>query len=50
VGGHGPEPRGRCETPGVTAALFGDVYIKIGGSYVDPDQGRQIVEEIDGRL
>jgi hypothetical protein len=31
-------------------ALFGDQYVKIGGSYVTPDQGQQLVEEVDGAL
>ena len=32
-------------------AVFGDVYIKIGGlTYVTADQGRQIVEELHGKL
>lgn len=31
-------------------ALFGDVYIKIGGSYVSADQGKQLVEEIHAAM
>jgi hypothetical protein len=32
-------------------AVFGDVYIKIGGlNYVTPDQGKQIVEELHAKL
>ncbi len=50
-----PDPKGNAGAAGVAAfasygAIFGDVYIKIGGSYVDPDQGKQIVEEIHGKL
>jgi hypothetical protein len=32
-------------------AVFGDVYIKLGGlTYVTPAQGKQIVEELHGKL
>jgi hypothetical protein len=49
------DPKGNAGAAGVAAfasygALFGDQYIKIGGSYVTPDQGKQIVEEIHGAL
>jgi hypothetical protein len=49
------DPKGNAGSAGVAAfasygALFGDQYIKIGGSYVTPDQGKQIVEEIHGGL
>jgi hypothetical protein len=49
------DPKGNAGAAGVAAfasygALFGDVYIKIGGSYVNQDQGKQIAEEIDGKL
>jgi hypothetical protein len=31
--------------------VFGEVYIKIGGlTYVTADQGKQIVELLDGKL
>jgi hypothetical protein len=50
-----PDPKGNAAATGVASfasygALFGDVYIKIGGSYVNPDQGKQIVDQIDGKL
>jgi hypothetical protein len=49
------DPKGNAGAAGVAAfasygALFGDQYIKIGGSYVTPDQGKQIVEEIHGAM
>jgi hypothetical protein len=49
------DPKGNAGAAGVAAfasygALFGDVYIKIGGGYVTPDQGKQLVEEIQGKL
>jgi len=49
------DPKGNAGSAGVAAfasygALFGDQFIKIGGSYVTPDQGRQIVEEIHNKL
>jgi hypothetical protein len=50
-----PDPQGNAGSAGAAAfasygALFGDQYIKIGGSYVTPDQGKQIVEQIHGGL
>jgi hypothetical protein len=50
-----PDPKGNAGSAGVAAfasygVLFGDQYIKIGGSYVTPDQGKQIAEEIHGGL
>jgi hypothetical protein len=49
------DPQGNAGAAGVAAfasygALFGDQYVKIGGSYVTPDQGEQLVEEVDGGL
>jgi hypothetical protein len=49
------DPQGSAGSAGVAAfasygALFGDQYVKIGGSYVTPDQGKQLVEEVDGAL
>jgi hypothetical protein len=49
------DPKGDAGSAGVAAfasygALFGEQYIKIGGSYVTPEQGKQIVEEIHGKL
>lgn len=49
------DPKGNAGSAGVAAfasygALFGDQYVKIGGSYVTPEQGKQIVEEIHGKL
>jgi hypothetical protein len=46
-----PDPKGNAGSAGVAAfasygALFGDQYVKIGGSYVTPDQGKQIVEQV----
>jgi hypothetical protein len=50
-----PDPKGNAGSAGVAAfasygVLFGDQYIKIGGSYVTPDQGKQIADEIHGKL
>jgi hypothetical protein len=49
------DPKGSAGSAGVAAfasygVLFGDQYIKIGGAYVTPDQGKQIAEEIHGKL
>lgn len=49
------DPQGSAGSAGVAAfasygALFGDQYVKIGGSYVTPDQGKQLAEEVDGAL
>lgn len=49
------DPKGNAGSAGVAAfasygALFGDQYDKIGGSYVTPDQGKQIVEEIQAGM
>src|ERR1700722_18670617 len=51
-----PNPKGNAGSVGASAfasygAVFGDTYIKIGGlTYVTADQGRQIVEELHGKL
>jgi hypothetical protein len=50
-----PDPKGNAGSAGVAAfasygALFGDQYVKIGGSYVTPDQGKQIVEQVHAGL
>jgi hypothetical protein len=51
-----PNPNGNAGSLGASSfanygAVFGDVYIKIGGlNYVTPDQGKQIVEELHGKL
>ena len=51
-----PDPKGNAGSVGASSfasygALFGDVYIQIGGlTYVTPGQGKQIVEELHGKL
>ncbi len=50
-----PDPNGNAGAVGAASfasygALFGDQYVKIGGSYVTPEQGRQLVEEVHGGL
>lgn len=51
-----PNPAGNAGSEGASAfasygAVFGEVYIKIGGlTYVTADQGKQIVELLDGKL
>jgi hypothetical protein len=51
-----PNPDGNAGSAGAAGfasygALFGDVYIKIGGlTYVTPDQGKQIVELLHSKL
>jgi hypothetical protein len=51
-----PNPEGNAGAVGAAGfasygAVFGDVYIKIGGlTYVNPDQGKQIVELLHGKL
>ncbi len=51
-----PDPQGNAGSVGASSfasygAVFGDVYIKIGGlTYVTADQGRKIVEELHGKL
>ena len=51
-----PDPKGNAGSAGASAfasygAVFGDVYIQIGGlTYVTPAQGKQIVEELHGKL
>ena len=51
-----PNPNGNAGSLGAGSfasygAVFGDVYIKIGGlNYVTPDQGKQIVEELHAKL
>ena len=51
-----PDPKGNAGSVGASSfasygALFGDVYIQIGGlTYVTPDQGKQIVEELHSKL
>jgi hypothetical protein len=47
------DPQGNAGSAGVAAfasygALFGDRYVKIGGIYVTPDQGKQIAEQLVG--
>ena len=49
------DPKGNAGSAGVAAfasygALFGDQYDKIGGAYVTPDQGKQLVEEIQAGM
>jgi hypothetical protein len=49
------DPQGSAGSAGVAVfasygALFGDQYVKIGGSCVTPDQGKQLAEEVDGAL
>jgi hypothetical protein len=51
-----PDPNGNAGSVGASSfasygAVFGDVYIKIGGlNYVTPAQGKQIVEELHSKL
>jgi hypothetical protein len=51
-----PDPKGNAGSVGASSfasygALFGDTYIQIGGlTYVTPDQGKQIVEQLHGKL
>jgi hypothetical protein len=51
-----PDPKGNAASVGASSfasygALFGDVYIQIGGlTYVTPDQGKQIVEDLHSKL
>jgi hypothetical protein len=50
-----PDPKGGGSAGaaafGSYGALFGQTYIKIGGlTYVNPDQGKQIVEQIQSKL
>jgi hypothetical protein len=51
-----PDPKGNAGSVGASAygsygAVFGVTYIKIGGlTYVTPSQGKQIVEELNGKL
>jgi hypothetical protein len=51
-----PDPNGNAGSVGASSfasygAVFGDVYIQIGGlTYVTPAQGKQIVEELHGKL
>ena len=51
-----PDPNGNAGSVGASSfasygALFGDVYIKIGGlTYVTPAQGKQIVEELHSKV
>jgi hypothetical protein len=51
-----PDPKGNAGSVGASSfasygALFGAVYISIGGlTYVTPDQGKQIVEELHAKL
>ena len=51
-----PDPKGNAGSVGASSfasygAVFGDVYIQIGGlTYVNPDQGKQIVEELHSKL
>ena len=51
-----PDPKGNAGSVGASSfasygAVFGDVYIQIGGlTYVTPDQGKQIVEELHSKL
>jgi hypothetical protein len=51
-----PDPDGNAGAVGAAAdaaygAVFGDIYIKIGGlTYVSAAQGKQIVEELHGKL
>jgi hypothetical protein len=51
-----PDPKGNAGSVGASAfasygAVFGDTYIQIGGlTYVTAIQGKQIVEELHGKL
>ena len=51
-----PDPNGNAGSVGASSfasygAVFGDVYIQIGGlTYVTPAQGKQIVEELHSKL
>jgi hypothetical protein len=51
-----PDPKGNAGSVGASSfasfgALFGDVYIQVGGlTYVTADQGKQIVEELHSKL
>jgi hypothetical protein len=51
-----PDPKGNAGSIGASAfasygAVFGDLYIKIGGlTYVTPGQGKQIVEQLHGKI
>ena len=51
-----PDPKGNAGSVGASSvasygALFGDVYIQIGGfTYVTSGQGKQIVEELHSKL
>ena len=51
-----PNPAGNAGAAGASAfasygAVFGSIYIKIGGlTYVTADQGKQIVEQLHGKL
>ncbi len=51
-----PDPKGNAGSVGASAfasygALFGDTYVKIGGfTYVTPAQGKQIAEELHGKV
>jgi hypothetical protein len=51
-----PDPKGNAGAVGASSvasygAVFGDVYIKVGGlTYVTASQGKQIVEELHGKL
>jgi hypothetical protein len=51
-----PDPSGNAGSTGAAAfasygAVFGDIYIKIGGlTYVNADQGKQIVEQLHSKL
>jgi hypothetical protein len=51
-----PDPQGNAGSVGASSvasygAVFGVTYIKIGGlTYVTPAQGKQIVEELHGKL
>jgi hypothetical protein len=51
-----PDPRGNAGSVGASAfasfgAVFGDVYVRIGGlTYVTADQGKQIAEQLHGKF
>lgn len=51
-----PNPKGNAGSAGAAGfasygAVFGDTYIKIGGlTYVNPDQGKQIVEQLHSKI
>ena len=51
-----PDPKGNAGSVGASSfasygAVFGDVYIQIGGlTYVTPDQGKQIAEDLHSKL